>query len=78
MKNKPDSPAVLPQPSEDVIRDYAYHLYQQNGCASGHDVENWLEATACLKANIPAHCSGGRLHQHVNGTGSGEILAVSA
>jgi hypothetical protein len=53
--------------SEDVIRDYAYHLYEQGGCAPGHDVDHWLEATACLKANIPTHSSHRRLHQHVNG-----------
>jgi hypothetical protein len=58
-------------PSEDAVRDYAYHLYQQSSCAPGHDVDNWLEATACLKANIPAHFSHSRLHQHVKGSGNG-------
>lgn len=54
------------EPCEDAIRDYAYHLYEQGGCAPGHDVDNWLEASACLKANIPPQSSHSRLHQHVN------------
>jgi len=37
---------------------YAYHLYKQGNCAPGHDVDNWLKATACPKANIPSHRSG--------------------
>jgi len=66
MKNISTSSPVCSQPSDDEIRDYAYHLYQQSTCAPGHDLDNWLEATACLKANIPAHQSGTRLHRHVN------------
>ena len=59
--------AVTSEPGLDLIRDYAYHLYEQGGYASGHDVDHWLEATACLKANIPAESSHRRLHEHVNG-----------
>jgi hypothetical protein len=70
--------APITAPSEDDIRDYAYHLYQQSRCVPGHDVDNWLEATACLKANIPAHYSHSRLHQHVNGPKNGELHAVSS
>ena len=71
-------PAALnTAPTENDIRDYAYHLYQQGSCAPGHDVDNWLEATACLKANIPAHCSHSRLHQHINGPKNSELHAVS-
>lgn len=51
-----------PEPTDDVIRDYAYHLYEQGSCVPGHDVDNWLEAAACLKANIPAHSSHSRLY----------------
>ena len=75
MKNQ--SPACPTAPTEDDIRDYAYHLYQQSSCVPGHDVDNWLEATACLKANIPAHCSHSRLHQHVNGPKNDELHTVS-
>ena len=77
MKNKSISLLPLPQPSEDDIRDYAYHLYQQGNCVPGHDLGNWLEATACLKANIPSHRSSTRLHQHVNEPARGELNAVS-
>ena len=67
-------PAVVAaEPSEAVIRDYAYQLYQQGSGAHGHDVDHWLEATACLKANIPAHASRSRLHQHVNGSENGAL-----
>ncbi|MEO6004666.1 MAG: DUF2934 domain-containing protein [Opitutus sp.] len=67
----PSARATAPtqEPSEDAVRDYAYHLYLQGRCEPGHDVDNWLEATACLKANIPTHSSHSRLHQHVNGPG---------
>ena len=64
----PNDPSAAPvqEPGEDAIRDYAFHLYQQGNGAPGHDVEDWLEATACLKAHIPAHASHGRLHRHVH------------
>jgi len=65
--------AVAAEPSEAVIRDYAYQLYQQGSGAHGYDVDHWLEATACLKANIPAHASRSRLYQHVNGSENGTL-----
>lgn len=37
-------------PTEEEIRDYAFHLYEQNGRMPGHDVEDWMEATACLRS----------------------------
>jgi Protein of unknown function (DUF2934) len=67
MKNKATRPLVLNKPSENDIRDYAYHLYEQSNCVQGRDVENWLEAKACLEASIPAHASHLRLHHHVTG-----------
>lgn len=67
MKNNPTLPPVFPEPSEDDIRGYAFHLYEQGGCMPGHDLDNWLEASACLKANIPVHRSRARLHSHVYG-----------
>ncbi|MGA2372453.1 MAG: DUF2934 domain-containing protein [Candidatus Korobacteraceae bacterium] len=30
--------------SEEVIRQRAYDLYEQRGCADGLDVEDWLAA----------------------------------
>jgi hypothetical protein len=59
-------------PTEDEIRDYAYHLYEQGGRIPGHDVENWLEARACLQANIPTPGSRARLHRHLHGQGPAE------
>jgi hypothetical protein len=61
MKNKSKTTVA---PTEDEIRDYAFHLYQQSGCVPGHDEENWFEAKACLEANIPKHHARGRLHRH--------------
>jgi Protein of unknown function (DUF2934) len=55
MKNKSTRAAVgTAEPSESAIRDYAYHLYEQDGCVPNRDLEYWLEAIACLKAGIPA------------------------
>ena len=68
MKKKFPSPVVLAGPSENEIREYAFHLYQLSNCAPGRDLDNWHEATACLKAHIPTHQSGQRLYQHRNGT----------
>lgn len=66
MNNKSQRPPVSAEPSEDDIRAYAYHLYEQSNCAPGRDLENWWEAIACLNANIPAHRSHGRLYHHLN------------
>ena len=60
------SATPIPAPTEDAVREYAYHLYRQGGTAPGHDVDNWLEAAACLKANIPASSSNGRLHKFLS------------
>ena len=68
MKKKSPSPVVLAGPGENEIREYAFHLYQQSNCAPDRDLDNWLNATACLQANILTHQSGRRLHQHRNGT----------
>lgn len=52
------------QPSEDEIRDYANHLYVERGALNGHDCDDWLEAEACLRANIPKESSRTRMHHH--------------
>jgi len=64
MKTKIKTSALVREPLESEIRDYAYHLYEQNGCAPGHDEENWLEAKACLEANVPKERTHARLHHH--------------
>jgi hypothetical protein len=50
--------------SESEIRDYAYHLYDQSGFAAGRDLDNWLEAKACLSSGIPKAESHIRQHQN--------------
>jgi hypothetical protein len=49
---------------EEEIRDYAYHLYDQSGFTAGRDLDNWLEAKACLSSGIPKSESHIRLHQN--------------
>jgi hypothetical protein len=75
MKNNLTVSPVQPQPNDEDIRDYADHLCQQGSRVPGHDLDNWLEATACLKANIPAQGSRNRLHRHLNGIASGDTDA---
>jgi len=67
----------MQEPGEDSIRAYAYHLFRQGSGAPGHDKDDWLEATACLKANIPAHASQNRLHLYVNGRETHDPLVSS-
>ena len=38
MRNKSKNAPVSKEPTDDDVRGYAYHLYIQGGCASGHDV----------------------------------------
>jgi hypothetical protein len=52
------------QLSEDAILDYAYDLYDQSGFAASRDLDNWLEAKACLGSGIPKSESNIRLHQN--------------
>ncbi len=64
MKTRRHATVVRLEPTEDDVRDYAYHLYLQSGCIPGRDLENWLEARACLKACIPKSKTNARLHHH--------------
>jgi hypothetical protein len=61
MKRKPAKIRVRHEPDEELIRDYARHLWEQGGRVPGHDLDYWLEAKACLAANIPRHRSHARL-----------------
>lgn len=65
MKSKPTPTRSPAKPSEDNTREYAYHLYFQNGCIPGREVEDWQEAEACLCAYIPREHSHTRLHRHL-------------
>ena len=58
--------AFRPMPTYQQIRDYAHHLYEESGCIPGRDLDNWLEAEACLMANIPPIHSRSRLHRHLH------------
>ncbi|MES1194357.1 MAG: DUF2934 domain-containing protein [Opitutus sp.] len=77
MKDKADDFLSPTGPSDDEVRTYAHHLYQQSNCRPGHDLDNWLEAAACLKANIPAHRSATRLHQHLTEPDAAELESVA-
>jgi len=66
MKTKPNPNPDSPLFSDDDIRAYAQHLYEQNGCIPGRDLDNWLEAKACLEASVPQLESHRRLQEHLN------------
>ena len=53
MKTKRSSPVALLRLRKDDIRAYAAHLFEQSGRIPNRDIENWLEAKACLEANLP-------------------------
>lgn len=55
---------AFPKPTEDEIRDYAYHLYVQSGCIPGRDLANWQEAESSLRANLPSAPAHERRHIH--------------
>ncbi len=80
MKSHSSQPFVLTDLNEEAIRDYAYHLYEQSRCAPGHDLDNWLEAIACLRANIPVRSSATRIHWYANDPESGlkNLIAAEA
>ena len=61
---KTDSAQRPQTPTEDDVRDYAYHLYVQNGHRNDQCMDNWLEARACLEACIPKSESHIRLYRH--------------
>ena len=65
MKTKSAASITKPEPLEEQVRDYAYHLYEQGGCTPGHDLDNWLEAKACIVSNIPRQNAHNRLHRHL-------------
>ena len=51
MKTK-SAPPARPVLREDDIRAYAAHLYVVSGRIPNRDIENWLEAKACLEASL--------------------------
>lgn len=75
MKNNPTLPNFPPEPSEESIRDYAFHLYEKSNYASNRDLENWFEAIACLKAKFIEVESDRLLHPQINRPDSGHLAA---
>lgn len=69
MKTKSAPHPASAEPLEDDIRAYAYHLYEQSGCVLGHDLDHWLEAKACIVANIPREETHNRLRHHLAAAG---------
>lgn len=64
MSTKPPHAPSSQHASEEEIRDYAYHLYDQSGFVAGRDLDNWLEAKDCLNSGLPKDASGLRQHQN--------------
>ncbi len=50
MNEKPRPETTLRPPTEKEIRERAYQLYEQSGCAPGRDWEHWLKAESQLLA----------------------------
>ena len=48
--SKASQPSALSEPSEANIRECAYGLYEKGDRSDGHDVDDWIKATAVLKA----------------------------
>ncbi len=63
--NTEENQAPAARPTEEEIRDYAFHLYRQNGRKPGLDLDNRLEDEACLCANIAKERAHARLHGHL-------------
>jgi hypothetical protein len=51
--SSPSACHVCTSAGEAEIRDYAYHLYIQNGHRNDQCAANWQEAEACLRSHIP-------------------------
>lgn len=54
MRHHSDPPVDPLAPTDDEIREYAHHLYVQSGRIPGRDLENWVEAEACMRTLPPA------------------------
>jgi hypothetical protein len=57
VKNKKTEPEVCSIPCNDAIRAKAYQLYEKDGCKPGHEVDNWIAASAHIKGTHPSHTS---------------------
>ena len=55
---------AFPKPTEQEIREFAYHLYVKSGCVPGRDLENWQEAESRLRAKHASGSAHERPHPH--------------
>jgi hypothetical protein len=66
MSTKPGVlPSKLEATSDTVIRDYAYHIYVENGHRNDRCLENWADAKACIDARVPKEESVDWLHRRL-------------
>jgi len=79
MKAKPKKkPSPSRQTNEVEIREYAQHLYEQNGRLPGRDLDHWLEAKACLEAGIAPEYSHMRLYRYRQREGRPDVMVELA
>lgn len=52
MEPKPAQKTVTPEELTQRIRKRAQEIYEQRGCAAGHELENWLEAERQVKKEL--------------------------
>jgi hypothetical protein len=59
VKKKKTDPEIRSIPCDDAILAKAYQLYEKDGCKPGHEVDNWIAASAHIKSTPPSHkCDG--------------------
>jgi len=47
------TPPPTAETEEDLLRDYAYHLYLHQICMLGSELDVWHAALACLRIDGP-------------------------
>lgn len=50
MHDSSNPPGARSKPTDDEIRELAFHFYEQGGREHGHDLEHWLKAEIALCA----------------------------
>lgn len=55
MKKKKTAPEICVIPCDDAILAKAYQLYEKDGCKPGHEVDNWIKASAHIKGTPTSH-----------------------
>ena len=57
VKDKKTEPKVRMIPNDDAILAKAYRLYEKDGCKPGHEVGNWIAASAHIEGTPPLKTS---------------------